>query len=503
MRSTTFFKANTHFWKPIAIIWVIILLANCTTLSISYGMTDDYVQAYAYSSGKGMMVSYLRRMFFSVGRPIDGALKEALFSHVYFIRDFVWIRLVGLVGLLFLVIILFWVLSKILTLSPLEISLLVLLLVFIPSLSLYVAWTQYFDAPYGLVMSSLAAYLGKTVLKSNIPRMKKIIGCMASLLLLLGASFIHQSVAMYYWVIVACDLFLENGIISKQKLIHFFAYGINWFISMSVSFAFLKLWAALEPDATSRGVLVSDVVGKAKWFFSTVIVRSLNFNFLTQSKSLAFALIIIIVLGLWLNFQKGVIAKLVGMAIFVVLVLLSYFPNLVIAESWASYRTQVAITSMFILFIYIALKSLVNRLAPDRQNLIFHLVLCVWVIISISSYTYHQIRDITLPQSIEIRFITFHLQALKENHFDKIAVIRPSFMDSLSKVYGDEFGLPSTYPAWATESVIRMALREIYPGKGNNKQQYSITVLDPRTIVNPEEGVLLIDMADIRYLNLR
>ena len=503
MRSLILRKANINFWTPIVIIWVIILLANFTTLSISYGMTDDYVQAYAYSSDRGMMASYLRRMFYSVGRPIDGALKEAFLSHVYYIRDFAWIRLVGLVGLLFFVIILFWILNKILTLSPFESSLLVLLLVFIPSLSLYVAWAQYFDAPYGLIMASLAAYLGRAVLKSNISRMRKVIGCIASLLLLLGASFIHQSVAMYYWVVVACDLFLENGIILKQKLVHFFAYGINWLISMSVSFAFLKLWAALEPGAASRGALVSDVVGKVKWFFSTVIVGSLNFNFLTQSNLLALTLIIIIALGLWLYFQKGVIAKLVGIVIFVVLVLLSYFPNLVIAESWASYRTQVAITSMFILFIYIALKSLVNRLVLSRQNLIFHLVLCMWVIISIGSYAYHQIQDITLPQSIEIRFITSHLQALKENHFDKITVIRPSFMDSISKAYGDEFGLPSTYPAWATESVVRMALREIYPGKGNKKQQYTITVFDPRTVVNPEEGVLLIDMADIRYFNLR
>jgi len=503
MRSLTSFKANTHFWKPIAIIWVIILLANFTTLSISYGMTDDYVQAYAYYSGKGMLVDYLRRTVLSVGRPIDGALKEAFLSHVYYIRDFAWIRLVGLVGLLFFVAILFWILSKLSTLSQLEISFLVLLLVSIPSLSLYVAWTNLFDAPYGLIMASLAAYLGKSVFILNITRSSKIARGMASLLLLLVASFIHQSVAMYYWVIVACDLFLENGIISKQKLVHFFAYGVNWLVSMAVSFAFLKLWAPLAPDAASRGALVSDVVGKAKWLINTAIVRSLNFNFLTQSKCLALLLFIIIVLGLLLYFQKGGTAKLIGMAIFGVLVLLSYFPNLVIAESWASYRTQVAITSMFILFIYIALKSLVNRLAPGWQNLIFHILLYMWVIISISSYAYHQIRDITLPQSIEIRFITFHLQALKENHYNKIVVIRPSSVDSISKVNGDEFGLPSTYPAWATESVVRMALREIYPGKGNKKQQYTITVFDPRTVVNPEEGVLLIDMADIRYFNLR
>jgi len=127
----------------------------------------------------------------------------------------------------------------------------------------------------------------------------------------------------------------------------------------------------------------------------------------------------------------------------------------------------------------------------------------MWVIISISSYVYHQIRDITLPQSIEIRFITFHLQALKENRFDKIAVIRPSWADSLSKANGDEFGLPSTYPAWATESVVRMALREIYPGKGNKKQQYNISVFDPRSVIKPELGVLVIDMGDIRYLKLR
>ena len=486
--------------KEAAVICGVLILANFSTLVLSYGLTDDYVQANTFSAGQGGI--YLRKMFLSVGRPIDGLLKEALFSRVQYIRELAMIRAIGLIGLLAFVLTLFGILRKVTPLRMTEVSFLVILLATVPSLSLYVAWANYFDAPYGLILASVSAYLVKDILNRNTTRIAQIVSVSrrvgVSALLLFCSSLIHQSVAMYYWVIVACILFLNNGLISRQKLTQFLVYWVNWFLAMAASFVLMKSFATLEPAAASRGSLVSDIAGKIEWFITVVLVRSLNFNLLSESKLLAALLSAIIILGLMVYFQKGIVSKLAGLALFAIFLGLSYFPNLVVVESWASYRTLIAITSALVIFLFIALRSLLQRWTPGRQRLLFDSLLCIWAVTSVGLYSYHQIRDITFPQSVEVRFLRYRLQSLREADFNKIYLIRASWEDSLSKANYDEFGLPSTFPEWAPQHIVELLLREIDPGKS-----YEILVFPPRHIVEPEKGTLLIDMAEIRYLRLR
>jgi hypothetical protein len=82
---------------------------------------------------------------------------------------------------------------------------------------------------------------------------------------------------------------------------------------------------------------------------------------------------------------------------------LTYLPNLVIVEFWSSYRAQIALASMIILFWFFALhgyaKSLHDQIA--KEALIY--VLSLFVVVSVLFAAYNVQTYFAVPLSVELR----------------------------------------------------------------------------------------------------
>jgi hypothetical protein len=476
----------------------IFIIANISPIILKYGFTDDYSFLYTYSVGNFLE---LRNLFISIGRPINGLLVELVFSNLYFISDLRIIRSLSLLGFIILIGILYEIIKKT-HLSKAERISLLIFLSSVPSISLYISWAQYFTIPISLIFSVLSALvINKFKFKIKLNYLSNFVLLFSGILLLLLASFIHQSASMYYWVIFSIILFFQDKIKQKSTaLIELFAkYLFVWISAMGFSY----LWIVLAKNiismpAITRTKLVNDYLGKLIWFLDEVVIRSLNFNLMKDSKLIAIFFILIIAIGFFIFFKKNNLNKFLGYLIITFLLLLSYFPNLVISENWASYRTQIAISSLFVIFIFLGFRNIAYSFFFEKYQLVYKIFLLILPLISMGLYSYHQIIDMTFSQSIEIGFLKYLLSPLNYQEYKEIIIVRSSWEDSLSQAIFDEFGMPSSYTGWAPEPMIRLLLREIDIGLKDIK----ISVLPPRSYVDQNSQVLVIYMEDYKYFRL-
>ena len=478
----------------------LLIIANISAISLNYGFSDDYTFFYNYSSNNNLD---LRNMFFAIGRPINGVLLELFFSKLQLISDLRILRFLSLFGIL---VVLFGMHEsfKRHNLSKIEMFFLLIFLFTLPSINLFICWTQYFTAPLALIFSICSALIiFKTTNKPRITIFQLVIKYFISILLLLFSSFIHQTISMYYWVIVGIILFfsVEDEIKSHFNVKFLFNFVFVWVISMALSYFWIRIFSlSYSGGGLERSILATNIFNKIIWFVYEVIIRSLNFHLLIDSKIIPIILLIVIIFGLNLFFEEHKINKITGYFVVTLLIIFSYFPNLIIEENWGSYRTQIALSSMFVLLIFISFKSIIIKLGLRNKPLIFFSIMSFFSISSLVLYSYHQIRNMTYPQSLEISFMKYQLTKFDNRVQDNIYIIQPSWNDSISsRLFGyDEFGIPSSSQAWAPEPMVRLLLREM----NYDYKNIIIKYLPSTNILNFNDSDFILDLRSIREFKL-
>lgn len=469
----------------------IFFLANLPSFLLVYGFTDDYVFLLQYNQQD---TTELKSVFFAIGRPLTHLWLNAIFSRLNFVSDLRFVRLIGFVGIVIYGAIVFDILQR-KKINDIEKIFLIAGLLCIPSINLYISWTQYFVAGFALCFSSLSAFVLFGDEQNPVISFKK---ALIALVLLLVSGLIHQSPAMQFWPISYLILFYDDSSLDRHKIRKLIVGFTIWFSSMTLVYLFVKLYQLYSSLEVTRTSLVQDYLTKLLWFVSEVIPRSLNFYLFSLPYEVPFysvplLLLAVCCIGLILHFQKSnwVSAFLIS-ALFIVL---SYFPNLVVSENWASYRTQVALTSMFVIMLFISLKRIFFELRIDPK-----LIMLVGMFLFFFLYARTQLLYVSYPQAVELSFVKYRLSEIFEKNkvVDNLIVVPSSWEDSLEQSFYDEFGIPSTYPKFAIEPMIRLLVREFDDQPVIRK----ITIIDS-TGTNDFQGEILLDLRDIRFLKLR
>jgi hypothetical protein len=208
----------------------------------------------------------------------------------------------------------------------------------------------------------------------------------------------------------------------------------------------------------SRTAIVTDITEKIIWFLNEPVFDALNLSLIMPRAWVAYVTAAFTVSGLWLYLHGSPFIRLTRMALAVTLVPLAYLPNLLIAENWSSYRTQIAITSLILFYAVIAL---VGWLRFFRLQRLLPACLAIAVITSAGLANRNVIREFVLPQVLEYRIAADALRKINFEKAKEVYFVRARWNDTLAPVVRyDEFGLPSLAQPWVPQAMAWLILKE-------------------------------------------
>ncbi len=490
----------------IYVIAFMLVISNMSSFILTFGITDDYWHLFQSLNSNN---SSLLEFHLANGRPLNGYLLELIFARLRYISDFHYLRYLSFLGILIWLFILYLILN-LFDLNILEKFAILLLLTSLPAINLYISWGVCVAVPYALILSTSSAILIKLVIINhdfNIYR-HHYKYYFFSIILSISSLLIYQPAAMYYWVISFLFLFfpynnhnkaverIENN--NKISFNNFLRYLIIWTTSLISYYGLVILFFNIRGIHPQRFSLLNweDIRFKILWFIHEVIPRSINLNILSENKNLPLLVIIIIILGVFTN-SIPLRQKFFRIGMYATYIAFTYFPNLVVSENWASYRTQTAISSIFILMFILSLRSIVHK-----KHQYYKLYLIIIIIISISNsilYNYVQLSSISYPQSLELAYLKSQLEEAIQKKSNNIYILRSDWSDSISTPLYDEFGFPSSYPNFSISSMSQLLIREIKPTKKVN-----IIILNrDAKLINLGKKDYIIKMSSIKSLKIQ
>jgi len=152
------------------------------------------------------------------------------------------------------------------------------------------------------------------------------------------------------------------------------------------------------------------------------------------------------------------------LALAVLLLPVTYLPNLVVEENWASYRTLVALDTLVLVYLALALWGYWQAFRWPAAARSLTALVSVAAIMS-TGLAAHNVRTyFTIPQERELTFLRAHLIPVNLARSARLYLIGCTWQNSLApKVRYDEFGLPSSAAPWAPRPMAYLVLQELAP----------------------------------------
>jgi len=332
-----------------------------------------------------------------------------------------------------------------------------------PPFQVYVSWASTAFYATGALVAGIALHLADRGYAQTraVPKYKLATG---SILLLLAALLIFQPSAMFYWVFAAILLLKPNATFSGSWR-RFVWYGALCVVALGLAFGICHLGTALFgslcPLPHRRTHLCTDLWAKCVWFFTQPLTACLNFESLFPKPRPAMAVAAVIAAGLML-YTKGKIGNRVLLFLLALSIIpLSYLPNLVIEESWASYRTMCALGSLIVLYAFLALLGLRQTLFRSVREPFFTALMGSMAIAAMSLAFNNIWIYFVVPNSLEYAMLKGQLN--KETHskltFHQVALKDPKL---LVPGMSQEFGCPSSILPF-TQEPMEYILRHTAP----------------------------------------
>jgi hypothetical protein len=473
----------------------VVFLTYAPVIVGTYAFMDDYECLQPAHGG----FSVIWRFCISGGRPLSAISHFLSFSLSSKVSSLGFVRGVNVTTLCLLAAVIWFALSRVGFSSKLS-ALLAFVLVTLPPFQALAAWAGCAGYPLAAAAAGVSCFL---VMQSTgdanawVRRGRLALACS---LLLLGMIF-HQTEVMFFWVFVAILVLSprEHESVVVRKVGYCLLVGA---VACIVGFLVMKLGdAAYGPlMGLDRAAITHDAAGKIAWFFKEPLRNALNLNLIHPKTWRAEATAIFIAVGLFFYFGGSLRYRLTMLGLALMLVPLSYLPNLVIAESWASYRTLVALTALLVFYVFLALHGYLQVLkifsAQSRQRMLFGVVVS-WAFFSGFVATRNLVRYFVEPQVIEYHLLKGHLRKIDLAAVQTIYFIRPGWADGVtSLVRYDDFGLPSSCQPWVPEGMVKCAIREI----GGDSDRINVISFAHDEAEKVPPGVTVIDMRSLKQL---
>jgi hypothetical protein len=317
--------------------------------------------------------------------------------------------------------------------------------------------------------------------------------------LLLAGMMVHQTEVMFFWVFVAILALSqrEDVRVVVRKVSYCLVVGA---IACIVEFFVMKIGVAVygAVAGSGRAGLTHDVFGKMTWFIKEPLMNALNLNSIEPTGRFAVATGIFIVIGLFFYFSGSLRYRLTMLGVALMLIPLSYLPNLVVVESWASYRTLVALTALLAFYVFLALHGYLQVLravsTQFHQRMVLGVVV-VWAVFSGFVASRNLVRYFVEPQAIEYHLLKGQLRKIDLATVQTIYFIRPNWYDGVTSVVRyDEFGLPSSCQPWVPGPMVKCAIREI----GDDADRITVVHLAQDEAGKIPPGAAVIDMKSLK-----
>ena len=480
------------FWASLTAIFAIVLL-------VPYGFLDDY---YWLDLSTRAPIWIARRLLVQ-GRPLNGWLLYHLFHSAKAISNLAWLRWLTITGLAAMAHLLYRALRD--AGWPKAIAFFTALAACtLPSCQVYAFWTTSVPIPLGGICAILAAMLVKR--NVNSPSSSRVALILPAALMLVAAT-IYQPAAMIFFPIAALDLLHpRTRHVFRRAIIYILVAAVGLFADWLI----FKLAALHHPDWVrgQRAGFTQHPLEKLTWFFQQPIVDSLNLFKLWPSVNLAIATSILLLLGLWLYFPGSALQRLFKLLIAAALIPLSYLPNLVTAEDWSSYRTQIGLAWLILLLLIMALTGIWRKLRfiPRLwRKQIPVILLAASTIFCACQAAFNVARLMVWPQTIELSLLKIRAASALAPDTTHVVFLAPDWFKVMTPFSRyDEIGRSSSWAPWVPYSAVRLLRREVHPRPPEiSRDNFLIedNFLGPWTQPLPP-GTVLIDMRDIPTAHL-
>jgi Glucosyl transferase GtrII len=369
----------------------------------------------------------------------------------------------------------------------------------LPPFQMYASWAITAFFPFAAIVSGWAFSMAGQAFEERRPLYKWGLSS-GSVLLMLLALTIYQPAAMFFWVFAAIGLFRRDATLSSV-LCCFRWYSVIAFAGLLLGFGVYKLGMAIYGKETlgpTRSSLTSDIWEKVYWFFTQPLLDALNVVNIFPERWPPLLIALFIGSGLLLYFRGEVKERLLQFVIALAIIPLSYLPNLMVAENWGPYRTQAALTSVIVVYAFLASWGYGRILRHPAITLIFTAGLGFAALASGLLAARNVSAYFAVPQSRELELMRAQLTQQNLSQVRGIYIICARWQDSIAPgVRYDEFGIPSSAQSWSPRAMAYLLLREMNLGRTS----MPIEVAPADGPVNPPPDTLVVDMH--KLLNLQ
>ncbi len=526
-------KVRLAGWAALGLFLAVFLTVYTPVLHTDYAFSDDYPDLAAGPQG-GSIPKKIRE-----GRPLYALATWLFLQSATTIEELRYARFGGVVGIGLMAWLVFLILVRAGWSRFQSFCVGVMIGTSLP-FQVYAAWATAATFPFASTVSGLAFLLAEWALATS-RRLRQGLLAAGSSLVLLAALTIYQPAAMFFWVCVAIVVLKPDtppgAMIRRLRF-----YGLIGMAGLPLAFGVYELGAVVYPDHPARTGLVQDIPAKVVWFLGEVLPNALNFVLLSPGYLLlsgqgsvplhqsvdvsiaqavagliyyyssfilirsvdvgiAWAVAGLTAGGLLLYFQGTWRERLWKLGLAGMLLPLSYAPNLVAAESWASYRSLSSLSSLVVVYTFLAWRGYASRCRQARR-LTFSPVWANAAAGGLASAcallaTWHVQTSFVVPQVRELEFMRSQLTQGNLAEARSIYVIRARWQDTLAPpVRYDEFGLPSSFPDWGALGMVSLLLRELAPDSAHLPV---ISVAADGRITPPPDSLVV----DMRRMTMR
>jgi hypothetical protein len=480
-------------WVDLAVVAGGLFIAYLPAVATTYAYTDDYSHLGVWHGAAAGKWADAIKLSVEQGRPLAGLITEGLFYLASSISDLWFVRLFSITGIILLGFAFHWALVRA-GLGRRSAVLAVVLLLTLPAYQVYAAWAVLATAPYAALLGFIGGVIATDALVGHKGGQLAMRLALAAVVLL-AALLMYQPAAMMFWVSVAVALVVPRVVSQPWRILG--GCLVVAAVAAALAYVALELSLAISGwDASSRSALIEHPGSKASWLLYIAMPRALGLHYLGQypSGALGLAVASVILLGLALRARGDPKCAIrLGLAA-AALVPLAYAPSLVVEENWATFRTQIALSTLIGLYFVVSVIE-IGRFTLERlggagprvlrsARLVTTTTAVAGVVLAIVAAHANLRHRFIRPETQELEMIRSQLAAIPGR-----TVSRVVFRLAASSSNGDEFGFPSSAASWVAEPVVALVLRE----QGRLGRTLSVKVIPPWAPV--PEGASVVDMA--------
>jgi len=325
-------------------------------------------------------------------------------------------------------------------------------------------------------------------------------------IILLTSITFYQTAAMFYWTMTGMSLlFTRNRFegVFKYKMIRVLGIGLLSLLSYAfLIFLMSFFWGHKVFNSYNVYKPTFDLLTKLHWFFREPLLNALNLWGIFPKWTSAFMVLGFIVSGVLLSFSSklvqikredrlGAVMNILGQfGFFIVLLILSFLPNLIAQLNAPWYRCLVPLTCLICLVLIWSLDQWTKFLPVPIGRIVRVILLSVAVIYggikTFDNVLYYRV----LPSHIEWQAYRSMAQNISSRQKDKIYIICPDFI-GFDRY--DEFGVLTSQSLEDVFPLLISAFRENKGQEGGMPPFIYISLPEDNRVLRMNEFIFMKD----------